>query len=77
MESITDLFDNLIHQYRSVDIAESEFIKLIHEDQNLRDEYREWCDAVGSNEKNGFADYCEDYKASQDSIYDTLSDYDE
>lgn len=77
MKDITELFQQLIHQNRSVDIAEAEFKKLIHEDAELREQYREWCDAVGSSEKMGFLDYCDEYIESQDSIYDTLNDYDE
>lgn len=77
MKDITELFQELIQQNGSVDIAEAEFKKLIHEDTELRDEYREWCDAVGSSEKMGFLDYCEEYMESQHSIYDTLNDYDE
>ncbi|MBO5296508.1 MAG: hypothetical protein J6B03_02815 [Candidatus Homeothermus sp.] len=77
MKDITDLFQELLHNNRSVDIAEAEFKKLIHEDAELHEQYRDWCDAVGSSEKMGFLDYCDEYLESQDSIYDTLNDYDE
>ncbi|MDE6190990.1 MAG: hypothetical protein K2G47_05125 [Muribaculum sp.] len=77
MKDITDLFQELIRHNRSVDIAEAEFKKLIHEDAELHEQYRDWCDAVGSSEKMGFLDYCDEYLESQDSIYDTLNDYDE
>ena len=77
MTDITELFLQIIHQYKSVDIAEAEFKKMLHEDQDLREEYREWCDAVGSSEKMGFLDYCDEYMDSQESIYDTLNDYNE
>jgi len=77
MKDITDLFQELLHNNRSVDIAEAEFKKLIHEDAELHVQYRDWCDAVGSSEKMGFLDYCDEYLESQDSIYDTLNDYDE
>lgn len=77
MKDITDLFQELLHNNRSVDIAEAEFKKLIHEDAELHEQSRDWCDAVGSSEKMGFLDYCDEYLESQDSIYDTLNDYDE
>ncbi len=77
MKDITLLFDSLLQQYDSIDIAESEFKKLLHEDEQLQEEYSEWCHAVGSSEKSGFFDYCEEYKASQDSIWDSLKDFDE
>lgn len=74
MDEITDLFDQLLQHCGSTDIAEAEFKKLIHEDPELRARYREWCDEVGSSEKRGFLDYCEEYFESQDSIWDNLKD---
>lgn len=77
MNDITKLFIDLLNQFKSVDIADSEFKKMIHEDPELRAEYREWCETVGSSEKMGFLDYCKEYLSSQDSIYDMLNDFDE
>lgn len=74
MEHITEYFNDILKQYGSIDIAEAEFKKQIHEDNELRNLYREWCHEVGSTEKNGFMDYCEEYLASQDSIWDNLKD---
>ena len=76
MSDITEVFLQVIGQYGSVDIADAEFKKMIHEDAELRSEYREWCDGVGSSEKNEFLDYCEEYLDNQSSIYDTLKDDD-
>lgn len=72
---ITDFFINLLNEHKSIDIADYAFKKALHEDAGLRDEYSEWCLAVGSSEKNGFLDFCEEYMNNQDSIYDSLSDY--
>ncbi len=77
MDEITDVFVQLIQQYKSIDIAEAEFKKLINEDDEIHSQYKEWCEAVGSTEKMGFFDYCEEYLESQHSIYDSLTDFDE
>lgn len=77
MEDIKEIFNNYLTQYRSVDIAEAEFKKDLHEDPELKAMYRQWCDEVGSNEKNGFFDYCDEYMESQDDVWNTLNDYDE
>lgn len=77
MNDITLIFENILTEHRSIDIAEVEFKKLINEDSDLREQYREWCDAVGSSEKNGFRDFCDEYLESQDSIWDSLNDFDE
>lgn len=74
---ITELFRSLIEQNGSIDVAESEFKKMIAEDDGLRAQYREYCDEVGSSERRGFLDFAEDYMDSQQSLYDSLSDFDE
>ncbi|MDE7125187.1 MAG: hypothetical protein K2O12_01725, partial [Muribaculaceae bacterium] len=61
----------------SVDIANAEFKKMTGEDENLRAEYRDWCHAVGSSEKNGFLDFCQEYMEAQESMWDYLGDLDE
>jgi len=71
---IRDYFDALLKQYGSVDIADDEFKKQIHEDKNLREKYKHYCHEVGSTEKNGFLDYCEEFLDSQDTIWDNLKD---
>ncbi len=74
MDDITDLFNDMLRQYGSIDIAEAEFKKMIHEDPDIRARYRDWCDEVGSSEKRGFMDYCEEYMESQESILDNLKE---
>ncbi|MCM1111557.1 MAG: hypothetical protein NC336_10145 [Clostridium sp.] len=76
-QEITEIFETYIRQYRNIDIADAEFKKNIHEDPALRSAYREWCDEVGSTEKNGFLDFCEEYLESDDEVWKTLDDYDE
>ncbi|MDE5836685.1 MAG: hypothetical protein K2H50_06735 [Paramuribaculum sp.] len=77
MTDIIDIFNQYLSQYDSIDIAESEFKKSIHENPDLRKAYREWCHEVGSTEKRGFYDYAEEYLDSQDDVWNTLTDIDE
>lgn len=77
MDDITDFFKSLIQQHRSIDIAEAEFKRMIADDDELHEEYRQWCTENGSSEKQGFFDFCEEYMESQDSIWESLNDYDE
>lgn len=76
MENIEEFFQDLIIQHKSVDIAEAEFKKLVAEDPGLREIYREWCHSVGNSERNGFRDFRREYIESQESIWDSLNDYD-
>ena len=54
MDHITDIFNDFLTQFGSIDIAEAEFKKSIHEDPELRAAYRRWCDESGSTERNGY-----------------------
>jgi len=77
MNDITQLFDDLLKGCGSVDIAEAEFKRMMHDDASLREQYRQWCDDEGYSEKRGFLDYADEYLDSQASIWDNLNDYDE
>ena len=54
MDNLTELFINILHQADSVDVAESEFKKLIGEDDELHKQYRDWCHEVGNSDRRGF-----------------------
>lgn len=74
---ITEYFERLLEQTGSIDMAEAEFKRAIADDAELHALYREWCHENGSSERNGFLDYCDEYMESQDSKWDSLSEYDD
>ncbi|MBP3534384.1 MAG: hypothetical protein J6J53_00070 [Muribaculaceae bacterium] len=74
MEELTNLFDELLRSHGSVDVAESEFKRLMADDSELHDIYRQWCDEHGHTERHGFLDYAEEYIANQNSVWDSLRD---
>lgn len=77
---MTDLEETIITFLRthgSIDIAEHEFKKSISEDADLKAEYKEWCDEAGYTERHGFREFAEEYLENIDSVWDSLSDYDE
>lgn len=74
---ITELFLEIIRQAGSIDVAEAEFKKRIGEDEELRRQYRQWCHDVGSSERRGFFDFCDEYLDNQDSIWEAFdNDFD-
>lgn len=76
MIDFPDLFNDLLRSCGSIDIAEAEFKRMIAESTELRADYRNWCHETGHTERRGFLDYAEEYLDSQDSVWDTLTDYD-
>lgn len=77
MEELEKYFQELLNQNHSIDIAEAEFKKAIAEDHDLHRLYSEWCHEVGSSERNGFRDFCEEYCNSLNEVWENLTDYDE
>lgn len=77
MENIEEFFESLLAQHHSIDIADSDFKKMLAEDPELKEDYSEWCHLVGSTERLGFRDWCEEYLESKDSVWETLADTDE
>ena len=71
-----DLFNQLLENHRSIDIAEAEFQRMLADDADLRADYRQWCEDCGYSERRGFSAYAEQYVESQNSIWDSLTDYD-
>lgn len=77
MFDITEIFKDYLLQFGSPDIAEFEFKKAINDDAELRESYREWCREVGSSEKDGFFDFCDEYQEQENDVWENLSDYNE
>ena len=50
---------------------------MIDEDDELHRRYREWCHEVGSSERRGFLDFCDEYLRDRESVWDNLNDFDE
>lgn len=74
---ITIIFDDIIKQYRTLDLAEEMFRSMMEDDKQLEADYQEWCDTMGVSSRKGFAYYYEEYIEQQDSVWDSLDDQDE
>lgn len=74
---LTNYIISLIETNGSIDVAEAEFKRILSDDHELRDQYREWCDENGYSPRRGFAEFAEEYNESREAVWDSLSDYDE
>lgn len=72
MEDIQRLIDSLLDELKSIDIAESEFRRLIYEDAGLRAAYAEWCVANDCSERHGFNEYCHRKLASDSERWEDI-----
>ncbi|MCH5247158.1 MAG: hypothetical protein J1E99_03265 [Muribaculaceae bacterium] len=76
-DDITDIFVRLLNECGTTDVAESEFKRMISDDDELRNRYNQWCHDNGSSFRKGFLDFCEEYLDNKNSIWESLTDYDE
>ncbi|RXE72075.1 hypothetical protein ED352_02320 [Muribaculaceae bacterium Isolate-002 (NCI)] len=74
---IVRFFTDLIEQSGSYDIARAEFHRIMADDDDLHEQYCEWCDENGYSERNGFDEFIDQRIDSHDSVWNTLNDYDE
>ena len=75
MDNITDIFVSIIEQSPGIDMAEAEFKRMLVDEPELRRSYREYCRELGTSERNGFIEFCETYCNERDSVWESLSDY--
>lgn len=77
MNDLTEFFKSLIIQHRATDIAEAEFRRILADDTDLQEQYSLWCEENDCSAKNGFKLFCDEFLESQDTIWQSLNDYDE
>lgn len=77
MEELEDFFVSIINQSASADLAESEFKRALVDDEDLRCRYKSYCREMGTSEKNGFADFCEEYLRDRNEMWNSLDDFDD
>ncbi|MBR6746560.1 MAG: hypothetical protein IKL83_04200 [Muribaculaceae bacterium] len=76
-KDIVTFFTDIINQAGSYDIARAEFFRIIADDDELQQQYREWCDENGFSERKGFDEFIDQRIDSHDSVWSSLNDYDE
>lgn len=74
---IVQFFTDLIGQSGSYDIARAEFYRIIADDDELHQQYRQWCEENGYAEREGFDEFVDRHIDDHDSVWDTLNDFDE
>lgn len=77
MIDIVDIFQTVIKHNRSIDMAESEFKRMIYDDDELKKAYKEWCEHEGFTEKKGFIEYCQTAFDEEESKWDSLENENE
>ncbi len=77
MIDIFEIFQTVIKHNRSIDMAESEFKRMICDDNEIKKAYKEWCTHEGYTEKKGFIEYCQTVFDEEESKWDSLNNENE
>lgn len=76
-KDITEYFVSLIESSGAIDVAEAEFKRIVADDNDLRELYRQWCADTGTSERHGFSDFATEYMGNREEVWNSLNDYDE
>lgn len=77
MTELKELMNSIIRDHRTIDVAESEFKRMVYEDDVLHQDYKDWCRREGFTERRGFIEYCNAYIDMEESRWDVLDNPDE
>ena len=77
MEYMPTLIKSLLSQYRSPEIVEVEFQRILDTDSEIREEYSEWCEINGLKFKEGYSILIEEQLSTQNDVWASLCDYDD
>lgn len=76
-KDITEYFVSLIESSGAIDVAEAEFKRIVADDNDLRELYRQWCADTGTSERHGFSNFATEYMENREEVWNSLNDYDE
>ncbi len=75
MNDISDILRELFDRYGNTSELSEEFQRMLADDGQMMDEYKEWCEVQGYKVSHGYQDYIEELVEMQDSIWDNYKEY--
>ena len=70
MYDISEILRSLLDQFSRTNVVDREFERMLADAKNLKQDYREWCDARDYDYKTGYQDYLDELIESRDSIWE-------
>ncbi|MBR3101988.1 MAG: hypothetical protein IKH19_09570 [Muribaculaceae bacterium] len=75
MYDISEILQELLDRYSNTSQLDREFNRMLQEDEDMQEDYREWCDVHGYSTTSGYRDYIDEFVESQDSIWDNYKEF--
>lgn len=70
MYDITEILRTLLDQHSQVTIVDREFERMLANDEDLKQDYKDWCEENGYELKSGYQEYLDELIESRDSLWE-------
>jgi hypothetical protein len=74
MNDISEILRTLLDQYSRVSEMEREFVDMMNNDPQLREDYNMWCEEYGYDPKSGYIDFLDEQLRDRDEFWETLEE---
>ncbi len=74
MNDISELLRALLDQFSSSHEAEREFVNMMNEDSQLKEDYMLWCDDMGYDNKTGYQDFIDEQMQNRDEFWEAMAE---
>lgn len=75
MNDISELLRELLDKHGNTDQLDMEFQMLLQSDDELKSEYKTWCNAHGYHRRDGYRNFVNELVDSQETIWDNYREY--
>ncbi len=69
---LEEMLVDIIKKYPGMEEAAAQFNALLDDDEELKDNFSEWCVSKGYHEKKAFVQFYQEYMAREDTIWDSI-----
>jgi len=74
MNDISEILRSLLDQYSRLSEADREFVAMMNDDAQLKEDYKQWCEEYGYDIKTGHTDFLDEILQNRDEFWESLSE---
>lgn len=74
MNDISEILRTLLDQYSRLSEVDHEFVNMMNNDPQLREDYKQWCEEYGYDTKTGYQDFLDEQMQDRDEFWEALSE---
>jgi hypothetical protein len=74
MNDISEILRTLLDQYSRLSEVDHEFVNMMNNDPQLREDYKLWCEEYGYDTKTGYQDFLDEQMQDRDEFWEALSE---